>query len=168
MENRLKEAAERFARAEETIASLREEAARVGTTLRGELQAKTIESAGKTELEVQLAAAQSTRTEVEGQLKAALTSKSGLELQVQVLQAQLQAARTQPASTVADPKGPAAKAVSSTKIQEEITRVEGTLAEVTKLIDDPASALSTVMRKNLEKAEIESYLKGIRFACGQG
>ena len=42
------------------------------------------------------------------------------------------------------------------------------LAEVIKLIDDPASALSTVMRKNVEKAELESYLKGIRFATGQG
>jgi hypothetical protein len=35
-----------------------------------------------------------------------------------------------------------------------------------KLIDDPASALSTVMRKNVEKTELESYLRGIRFASG--
>ena len=35
-----------------------------------------------------------------------------------------------------------------------------------KLIDDPASALSTVMRKNVEKVELESYLRGIRFATG--
>jgi hypothetical protein len=49
----------------------------------------------------------------------------------------------------------------------EIVSIEGRLAEVMKLIDDPVSALSTVMRKNREKTELESYLKGIRFAIGQ-
>ena len=44
--------------------------------------------------------------------------------------------------------------------------MQGLLTEVMKLIDDPASALSTVMRKNVEKSELESYLKGIRFAAG--
>jgi hypothetical protein len=56
---------------------------------------------------------------------------------------------------------------SSEKIEHEVARVENQLVEVMKLIDDPATALSTVMRKNAEKGELESYLKGIRFAAGQ-
>src|SRR5204862_3581343 len=55
----------------------------------------------------------------------------------------------------------------SSKILEEVARSEARLAEVLKLIDDPASALSTVMRKNVEKTEIEAYLRGIRFATGE-
>ena len=41
------------------------------------------------------------------------------------------------------------------------------LDEVNKLIDDPATALSTVMRKNVEKTELEHYVRGIRFAIGE-
>jgi hypothetical protein len=55
----------------------------------------------------------------------------------------------------------------SDKIEQELARVEGVLAEVNKLIEDPASALSTVMRKNVEKTELEHYLRGIRFAIGE-
>jgi len=89
-----------------------------------------------------------------------------LEQQVQKLQAELQAAKTRPAST----SGTASAAhvglspQSSAKLAKEIARVERMLADVMKLIDDPASALSTVMRKNMEKTELESYLRGIRFA----
>ena len=41
------------------------------------------------------------------------------------------------------------------------------LAEVTKLLDDPEATLSTIMRKNVEKCDLESYLMGIRFVLGQ-
>jgi hypothetical protein len=55
----------------------------------------------------------------------------------------------------------------SEKLDQEVARVESLLEEAIKLIEDPATALSTVMRKNAEKGELESYLKGIRFATGQ-
>jgi hypothetical protein len=34
-------------------------------------------------------------------------------------------------------------------------------------MEDPDIELSTVVRKNVERAELESYLKGIRFALGK-
>jgi chromosome segregation ATPase len=46
----------------------------------------------------------------------------------------------------------------------EIERVERLVKEITALIEDPTTDLSTVIRKNVERAELESYLRGIRFA----
>ena len=106
---------------------------------------------------------ESGHSELDVQLKKAANDKSALEQQTQKLQAELQTLKAQPASTAATQMP-----VASDKIEQEIARVHGLLAEVLKLIDDPASALSTVMRKNVEKAELECYLKGIRFATGQG
>jgi len=41
--------------------------------------------------------------------------------------------------------------------------VEGIVREISAVIEDPTSELSIVIRKNVERAELESYLKGIRF-----
>jgi hypothetical protein len=46
----------------------------------------------------------------------------------------------------------------------EISRVEGIINEISKVIEDPDTDLSVVIRKNAERAELESYLRGIRFA----
>jgi hypothetical protein len=44
-----------------------------------------------------------------------------------------------------------------------VARVQARLAEVTAIIDDPATELSVVIRKNVEKLELEAYLKGLRY-----
>jgi hypothetical protein len=49
-------------------------------------------------------------------------------------------------------------------IIKEIERVGGLVEQVSALIDDPATELAAVIRKNVERAELESYLKGLRFA----
>jgi seryl-tRNA synthetase len=49
-------------------------------------------------------------------------------------------------------------------ITKEMERINGRVKEITALIDDPATELSTVIRKNVERSELESYLKGLRFA----
>jgi predicted nuclease with TOPRIM domain len=54
--------------------------------------------------------------------------------------------------------------VNSEAVTMEISRVEGLIKEISALIENPATELSTVIRKNVERAELESYLKGIRFA----
>src|SRR5262249_45542761 len=46
----------------------------------------------------------------------------------------------------------------------EISRVESLINEISKVIEDPDTELSIVIRKNAERAELESYLRGIRFA----
>jgi chromosome segregation ATPase len=60
------------------------------------------------------------------------------------------------------------RAAGSDVLNKEMERVEGLIKEISALIDDPATDLSTVIRKNVERAEFESYLKGIRFALNGG
>jgi hypothetical protein len=61
----------------------------------------------------------------------------------------------------------ASAGIDSTAMVKEIERVEGIIAQISTLIDDPGTELSTVIRKNVERAELESYLKGIRYALGK-
>ena len=56
----------------------------------------------------------------------------------------------------------------SSALVEEIDRVQQKVREISAIIDDPAVELSTVIRKNVERAELEAYLRGIRFAGGGG
>jgi hypothetical protein len=58
----------------------------------------------------------------------------------------------------------AGSSVNSETVSREVERVEALVAQISQLIDDPAAELSTVIRKNVERAELQSYLKGIRFA----
>ena len=54
-------------------------------------------------------------------------------------------------------------AINSDAVNGEIGRIEGMIKEISALIEDPAAELSVVIRKNVERAEMESYLKGMRF-----
>jgi hypothetical protein len=54
--------------------------------------------------------------------------------------------------------------VNRDALNGEIERVEALIKEISVVIEDPSAELSTVIRKNVERAELESYLKGIRFA----
>lgn len=70
----------------------------------------------------------------------------------------------------AEAEAAVASAVSSAIPQQsagdEIARVEAKLAAVIQLVEDPSTELSVVIRKNVEKLELEAYLKGLRFANG--
>jgi hypothetical protein len=52
-------------------------------------------------------------------------------------------------------------------IKAEVQRVEKVLRDIALLIDDPSTELSMVIRKNVEKAELDAYLKGILFSLGR-
>jgi hypothetical protein len=52
-------------------------------------------------------------------------------------------------------------------IAAEVSRVEAQIQQIVGLIDDPETELSTVIRKNVEKAELGAYLKGILFSLGR-
>jgi hypothetical protein len=58
--------------------------------------------------------------------------------------------------------------LDSSTIDEEVKRVEDLSAEIARLIDDPETELSTVIRKNVERAALDAYLKGILFSLGRG
>jgi hypothetical protein len=48
-------------------------------------------------------------------------------------------------------------------VQAEIVRVEGMILEISQIVDSPQTDLSIVIRKNVERAELQSYLRGLRF-----
>jgi|GEM_PF-1575317 len=55
------------------------------------------------------------------------------------------------------------KAGPSTEVLEEIVRIGAKIKEISAVIEDPATELAVVIRKNVERSELESYIKGIRF-----
>ena len=59
-------------------------------------------------------------------------------------------------------------AIESQMIDAEVERVQEMLAGIARLIDNPETELSTVIRKNVERAELDAYLKGILFSLGRG
>ncbi len=68
------------------------------------------------------------------------------------------------AAAAPPPPAPAPSSSNHKALDAEIERIEGQIAKITALIDDPVTELSTVIRKNVERAELDSYLRGIRFA----
>jgi chromosome segregation ATPase len=64
--------------------------------------------------------------------------------------------------------GSALSTLDSSAIDEEVKRVEELSAEIARLIDDPETELATVIRKNVERAALDAYLKGILFSLGRG
>jgi hypothetical protein len=57
----------------------------------------------------------------------------------------------------------ARKSLNVEAIQAEVTRVEALIQEISKVVDNQETELSVIIRKNVERAELESYLKGLRF-----
>jgi len=98
--------------------------------------------------------------------------KAGLLTEVQQVKAdsaaEIEKARAEEKAAAAAAKqaastGPAAPPAA---LQEEIERCETKLQEIVNIIDNPATELSMVIRKNVERSEVEAYLKGIRLVLG--
>jgi hypothetical protein len=64
--------------------------------------------------------------------------------------------------------GSAVSTLESSVIDEEVKRIEELTVEIARLIDDPETELATVIRKNVERASLDAYLKGILFSLGRG
>src|SRR5262245_25354179 len=58
--------------------------------------------------------------------------------------------------------------ISTQVVDAEVERIQEMIAGIAQLIDDPETELSTVIRKNVERAELDAYLKGILFSLGRG
>jgi len=54
--------------------------------------------------------------------------------------------------------------VANESLQAEVHRVEESIRSISVIIDAPETELSIVIRKNVERAELEAYLKGIKYA----
>src|SRR5688572_6524715 len=65
--------------------------------------------------------------------------------------------------------GSVERGVTTELVIAEEVRVEELIRELSLLIDDPATELSAVIRKTVERAQLDFYLKGLRFsATGEG
>ncbi len=61
---------------------------------------------------------------------------------------------------------PASTQMSSVEtqvLQEEIARVEDLIRSLSQIVENPATELSLIIRKSAERAELHSYLRGLRF-----
>ena len=112
------------------------------------------------------------RKRYEQRLQEAIQQKTQLaeELQTASLLLETERARLSAEIGRSESKAAAAKpgSVDGETISAEVTRVERQIQEIASLIDDPETELSTVIRKNVEKAELGAYLKGILFSVGRG
>jgi hypothetical protein len=53
-------------------------------------------------------------------------------------------------------------------INSEVERVERVIKAIDELLDDPSTSASTISQKNVEKAELSAYQRGILFSLGRG
>jgi hypothetical protein len=103
------------------------------------------------------------RLQYEQRLHEAIQQKTQLAQELQTASTLLESERTR-LSAAHQGTG---EGLDTETISAEVSRVENLINEIISIIDDPDTELSTVIRKNVEKAELDSYLKGILFALGR-
>jgi chromosome segregation ATPase len=111
------------------------------------------------------------RKQYEQRLQEAIQQKTQLAQELQNASQMLETERARLSAEIGKTeKSEAAKGVDSLDrdaISAEVARVEKQIKEIAALIDDPETELSTVIRKNVEKAELGAYLKGILYSLGR-
>jgi hypothetical protein len=115
------------------------------------------------------------RRQYDERMEEVIRQKTELSEQLKNASALLETERSRFAAAAAaqSKKEPAKKEAKSGStidtelLNAEFARVEGKIAEIARLIDDPSSELSLVIRKNVERAELDAYLKGILFSLGR-
>jgi chromosome segregation ATPase len=107
------------------------------------------------------------RQQFEGRMQELLLENTQLADRVKNATSQMDVVYVKSADGSGD-KGSSVSTLDSSAIDEEVKRVEELAAEIARLIDDPETELSTVIRKNVERAALDAYLKGILFSLGRG
>ena len=112
------------------------------------------------------------RKQYEQRLQDAIQQKTQLAQELQSASVLLETERARLSAEIgkSDNKGAAAKGgepFDREILSVEVVRVEKQIKEIAALIDNPETELSTVIRKNVEKAELGAYLKGILFSLGR-
>ncbi|SRR5213593_2523136 len=102
------------------------------------------------------------RKQYEQRLQETIQQKTQLAEQLQNTSSLLAAERAR-----VSPGQSQSSALDQTLIAAEVSRVESLIKQIVALIDNPDTELSTIIRKNVEKAELDAYLKGILFAVGR-
>jgi chromosome segregation ATPase len=111
------------------------------------------------------------RKQYEQRLQEVVHQKTQLAQELQRASTMLEAERARLSSQIGssdnNTDGKQNGALNKAAIDAEVARVEGQIQQLASLIDDPETELSTVIRKNVEKAELDAYLKGILFSLGR-
>jgi DNA repair exonuclease SbcCD ATPase subunit len=113
------------------------------------------------------------RKQYEQRLQEAIRQKTQLAQELQSASALLESERARLSSQIASPEHGnngetnGSGTLDGETISAEVSRVEEKIHQIAALIDDPEVELSTVIRKNVEKAELDAYLKGILFSLGR-
>ena len=103
------------------------------------------------------------RMQYEERLQEAIQQKTQLTQQLQSASSLLEAERAR--LSAAHTNGESA--IDKFAITAEVARVEALIGEIIAIIDDKDTELSTIIRKNVEKVELDAYLRGILFALGR-
>jgi hypothetical protein len=103
------------------------------------------------------------RKQYEQKLQESIAQKTQLAQELQSASALLESERAR--LSAAQAGGPSG--LNSEAIQAEVDRVETLITEIVAVIDNPDTELSTIIRKNVEKAELDAYLRGILFSLGK-
>jgi hypothetical protein len=69
------------------------------------------------------------------------------------------------ASKVAAAPAAGGSAISAAAVEAELAAGQAKLRGIMDVIEDPATELSVVIRKNVERSDLEAYLRGIRFVA---
>ncbi len=105
------------------------------------------------------------RKQYEQRLQDAIQQKTQLAQQLQSASSLLEAERARLTAAQKNEES-AGDRIDKNAITAEISRVEALISEIVAIIDNQDTELSTIIRKNVEKAEMDAYLKGILFALG--
>jgi hypothetical protein len=103
------------------------------------------------------------RTQYEQKLQEAIQQKIQLAQQLQSASSLLEAERTRLSAAHSSGK----QGFNEEAIKAEVARVEASINEIVAIIDNQETELATIIRKNVEKAELDAYLRGILFVLGR-
>jgi chromosome segregation ATPase len=112
------------------------------------------------------------RKQYDQKLQEAIQQKTQLAQELQHVSGLLETERSRFAAEIGQKRDNGDQAVGGTTLDAqamaaEVARVEALIGEIVTVIDNPDTELSTVIRKNVEKAELDAYLKGILFSLGR-
>jgi hypothetical protein len=105
------------------------------------------------------------RKQYEDKLQDAILQKTQLADQLQNASTLLEAERLRLSAAQKSSSG-AATGPGTEAIKAEVSRVEKQISEIIAVIDNPDTELATIIRKNVEKSELDAYLRGILFSLG--
>jgi DNA repair exonuclease SbcCD ATPase subunit len=106
------------------------------------------------------------RSQYDGRLQEMIDAKTQLTEDLKNVSALLEAEQARSAAN--GRSGPVdTDGIGRDKLNAELARVETLISDLAQLIGNPNTELSTVIRKNVERVELDAYLKGILFSMGR-